>query len=46
MIVNVLPDIPAAGLTHAICTDGVELTVRAMVVVADKVPEAVPVEVP
>jgi hypothetical protein len=46
MIVNVLPGIPAAGLTHAICTDGVELTVRAMVVVADRVPEAVPVEVP
>jgi hypothetical protein len=46
MTVNVLPAIPAAGLTHAICTKGVELTVRAMVVDADKVPEAVPVEVP
>jgi hypothetical protein len=46
MIVNVLPDIPAAGLTHAICNDGVALTVRAMVVVADSVPEDVPVEVP
>ena len=46
MTVNVLPAIPAAGLTHAICTTGVALTVRAMVVVADRVPEAVPVEVP
>jgi hypothetical protein len=46
MTVNVLPGIPAAGLTHAIWTDGVELTVRAMVVVADRVPDEVPVEVP
>jgi hypothetical protein len=46
MIVNVLPAIPTVGLTHAICNEGVELTVRAMVVVADRVPEAVPVEVP
>ena len=45
-MVNVLPAIPAAGLTHAICTDGVELTVRAMVVDAESVPDAVPVEVP
>lgn len=46
MMVIELPDIPAAGLIHAICTDGFELTVRAMVVVADRVPEEVPVEVP
>jgi hypothetical protein len=46
MTVNVLPGIPEAGLIHAICTDGVELTVRAMVVVADRVPDEVPVEVP
>lgn len=46
MIVKVLPATPAAGLSHAICTDGVELTVRAMVVVAERVPDAVPVEVP
>lgn len=46
MSVNVLPAMPAAGLTHAICTDRVELTVRAIVVVAERVPEAVPVEVP
>lgn len=46
MIVNVLPATPAAGLTHAICTDGVELTVSAIVVDAERVPEAVPVEVP
>jgi hypothetical protein len=46
MTVNVLPAIPAAGLSHAICTNGVELTVREMVVDAAKVPEAVPVEVP
>jgi hypothetical protein len=46
MIVNVLPAIPAAGLSHATCTDGVELTVRAMVVVAERVPDEVPVEVP
>jgi len=46
MMVNVLPAIPAAGLTHAICTSGVEETVRAMLVVASNVPNEVPVEVP
>jgi hypothetical protein len=46
MTVNVLPAIPAAGLTHAICTNGVALTVRAIVVVAARVPAEVPVEVP
>jgi hypothetical protein len=46
MMVNVLPAIPAAGLSQAICTNGVELTVRAIVVVAARVPEEVPVEVP
>ena len=46
MTVNVLPAVPEAGLTQAICTSGVELTVSAIVVVADKVPEEVPVEVP
>ena len=46
MTVNVLPAIPAAGLTHAICASGFEETVRAMLVVACKVPDEVPVEVP
>jgi hypothetical protein len=46
MIVIELPTIPAAGLSQAIWTEGVELTVRAIVVVAEIVPEDVPVEVP
>lgn len=45
-MVNVLPAMPAAGLTQAICTSGFEVTVRAMLVVACKVPNEVPVEVP
>jgi hypothetical protein len=46
MTVNVLPAIPTAGLTHAICTSGVEETVRAMLVVASKVPDELPVDDP
>jgi hypothetical protein len=46
MTVKVLPAIPAAGLTHAICTSGAEETVSAMLVVASRVPEDVPVDVP
>jgi hypothetical protein len=44
--VKVLPAIPTAGLTHAICTWGAEETVSAMLVVASRVPEDVPVDVP
>jgi len=44
--VTELPETPAAGLIHAICNTGVELTVSAMEVVAESVPDDVPVEVP
>jgi len=46
MISAELPAVPTAGLIHEILTTGAEETVSAMVVVASKVPEEVPVEVP
>jgi hypothetical protein len=45
MIVTALPGIPELGLTQAICTNGFGLTLRAIVVEANRFPDA-PVAVP